>query len=415
MIDVVSLKKIYTNNVKGQTSEDVLMRYAKRGGIVRRLITALFILTVINLSAYAGTTKENILNSIQIDSLKDTYTITLNTMSEVDVKRTIQSQNNMILTVKNVKPAKSLNTIYKNAAEVDSVMVEPVGDKDLNISIQAKNISNSAITVEAEETELQAINNKSVIKPKKQKKEKGESITLSAPMDSYMPVYDEEIDEEDESGMGVATGLFAKIKEIFSQGNTSNIVTTGLIGLILFCGIKLFKKEEPETVVGLAQSLKEREINLYKDLSMRRQVAGPMSLERPASTLPIQNTQPIVNQPKPTINVNAGYGMRAYQASNKNPYMTTDIMTKKAVSPSQVAQAQVKQQPVQPRTMSTVGSRINVGMNRPIQNSTNTVAKASNIDSMKFLESMTKIYEKNGRADLAQGIKAGMFKAKSNR
>ena len=88
---------------------------------------------------------------------------------------------------------------------------------------------------------------------------------------------------------------FAKIKEIFSQGNTSNIVTTGLIGLILFCGIKLFKKEEPETVVGLAQSLKEREINLYKDLSMRRQVAGPMSLERPASTLPIQNTQPIVN------------------------------------------------------------------------------------------------------------------------
>ena len=94
--------------------------------------------------------------------------------------------------------------------------------------------------------------------------------------------------------------------------------------------------------------------------------------------------------------------------------MTTDIMTKKAVSPSQVAQAQVKQQLVQPRTMSTVGSRINVGMNRPIQNSTNTVAKASNIDSMKFLESMTKIYEKNGRADLAQGIKAGMLKAKSN-
>ncbi len=383
---------------------------------MKRLLTALFILTVTTLSANAATNKENILNSIQIDSLKDTYSITLNTQSEADVKRTIQSQDNMILTIKNVKPSKSLNTVYKNAAEVDSVMVEPVGDKDLNISIQAKNISNSAITVEAEETELQAINNKSVIKPKKHKKDKGESITLSAPMDSYMPVYDEEIDEEeDNSGLATATGFLAKIKEILSQGNTSNIITTGLIGLILFCGIKLFKKDEPETAIGLAQSLKEREINLYKDLSMRRQVAGPMSLERPASTLPIANQQPIANQTiKPSINANAGYGMRAYQASNKNPYMTTDIMMKKAVSPSQVAQTQVKSQPAQPRTMSTVGSRVNVNMNKPIQNSMNTVAKASNIDSMKFLESMTKIYEKNGRADLAQGIKAGMLKAKSN-
>jgi hypothetical protein len=38
--------------------------------------------------------------------------------------------------------------------------------------------------------------------------------------------------------------------------------------------------------------------------------------------------------------------------------------------------------------------------------------KTTNIDSIKFLESMTKIYEKNGRSDLAQGLKANMKKAK---
>ena len=43
----------------------------------------------------------NVLNSIEIDSLKDTYTITLDTKSEVNMKRTIQSANNMILTLKN--------------------------------------------------------------------------------------------------------------------------------------------------------------------------------------------------------------------------------------------------------------------------------------------------------------------------
>ena len=57
---------------------------------------------------------------------------------------------------------------------------------------------------------------------------------------------------------------------------------------------------------------------------------------------------------------------------------------------------------------------MNLGINRPVQNMSAPVAKASNIDSMKFLESMTQIYEKNGRTDLAQGLKAGMLKAKSN-
>ena len=42
---------------------------------MKRLLTALFILTVTALSANAATNKENILNSIQIDSLKDKFNI----------------------------------------------------------------------------------------------------------------------------------------------------------------------------------------------------------------------------------------------------------------------------------------------------------------------------------------------------
>ena len=61
----------------------------------------------------ANEAKMNVLNSIEIDSLKDTYNITLDTKSEANMKRTIQSSNNMILTLKNIKPSKSLNTIYK--------------------------------------------------------------------------------------------------------------------------------------------------------------------------------------------------------------------------------------------------------------------------------------------------------------
>ncbi len=348
------------------------------------------------MSASAAQQKENILNEIQIDSLKTTYNITLNTTSDTDVKRTIQSSDNMILTLKNVKPAKSLNTVYKNAAEVDSIMVETVGDNNLNIIIKAKNISNSAINLEAEE-DIKTVSNKSVITPKKAKKSKKESIVLASPIDSYMPVYQDDEEEMIEENNIVAAGILTKIKEILSQGNTSNIITTGLIGIILFCGIKLFKKDEPETAIGLAQSLKEREDNLYNELVSRQALL---------SSTPAKITkEPVVPKAKPAVNINSGYGLRAYKSSSKNPYMSADnsMMQKTTTTP-------------QPRVMSTVGSRvnnsqINLNINRPTQNI--GAATASNIDSMKFLESMTKIYEKNGRSDLAQGLKAGILKAKN--
>ena len=379
---------------------------------MKRFITTLMILSVSILSANAAESTTNILNAIQIDSLKNTYNITLNTETEVDVKRTVQSSDNMILTLKNIKPAKSLNTVYKNAAEVDNIMVEPIGDNTLNIAIKAKNISNSAVIVEAENVD--ALSTKSVISPKKHKKSKKESIELASPIDSYMPVYNEDVEELDEETSFAPAGFLAKIKNLISQGNNTNIITTGLIGIILFCGIKLFKKEETESAVGLAQSLRDREISLYKDLSVRQGLNSVAEKPVIPQSMPKEFSAP---QIKPQINANAGYGLRAYKSSSRNPYMSADNMMSSSLSAQNAAVSQPSVKP-QPRVMSTVGSRVNnqmnLNINRPVQNMGNTFAKASNIDSMKFLDSMAKIYEKNGRSDLAQGLKAGMLKAKSD-
>lgn len=373
---------------------------------MKRLITALFILFITALSTSAAE-RENILNAIQIDSLKDTYNITLSTSFETDVKRTIQSSDNMILTLKNIKPAKSMNTIYKNTAEVDSIMVEQVGENNLNIIVKAKNISNSAVVVEPEQTAT--VSDKAVITPKKHKKSKKESITLASPVDSYAPVYkEEEVLEDLEEESTFATGFLAKIKNILSQGNTSNIITTGLIGLILFCGIKLFKKEEPETVVGLAQSLKERETELYKNMPMYNPNNSILPTAQTPSSFSMPK-EPVVNK---SVNLNSGYGLRAYKASTKSPYMSAD----NTLMQRQMPQSKPQSTP-QPRMMTTAGSRLGnttSPMAKPMPSLSKSPTTASNIDSMKFLESMTQIYEKNGRSDLAQGLKAGMLKAKAN-
>lgn len=386
---------------------------------MKRILTLFMFLAITTLSANAASEKNNVLNSIQIDSLKDTYNITLNTTSKVDIKRTVQSSNNIILNLKNVKPAKTINTIYKNAAEVDSVTVEPVGN-GLNILIKANNVSNAAITSETEEDTLEVQNSKSVLIPsqkstKNKQKDNSNSIHLSAPINAYMPVYHEEniIDEEDIETPSLALGLLAKIKNILSQGNISDIITTGLITIILFCGVKLFKKEEPETAIGLTQSLKDREMSLYKDISMRNEFRGPMSLEnsvpsllnnQPEST-PIAKRSALQNNIKPNVNINTGYGLKAYRDGLKNPYMTSDILTKSIEKPAPV------QSPIKSRTIPTMNSRVQ-SLKQPVVNTQQTTA--SNIDSMKFLQSMTQIYEKNGRADLAKGLKAGMLKAKAN-
>jgi len=49
---------------------------------------------------------------------------------------------------------------------------------------------------------------------------------------------------------------------------------------------------------------------------------------------------------------------------------------------------------------------------KPKVNQVNQVNRINNLDSMKYLESMIKIYEKNGRLDLAEGLKSNL---KSNK
>lgn len=373
------------------------------------------------MGAFAAEEDFNILNSIQIDALNNTYSILLDSDKNLDLKRVNQSPDNMILVLKNTVPAKSLNTIYKNAVEVDSIIVEATSNNSLKIMIKAKNIANAAVSTNSKETELQAINQKSVLTPRKIRKPKKDYISLAAPVEDYRPIYKEDIDDMDDSfDLIPSFGFIEKIKNILSSGNNSNILTTGFVALILFCIAKLFKGKKQEPVVGLSQSLKEREINLYKDILRSKSDLNNNHLGYSAYSAQQQ-------QPKRTLNTNAGYGIRAYKSSLSNPYMTSDIV--RAANPNFNSNQQPKQSNVlsnksqQQSLNNSIKSnnrKFIAGKNQQLSNknvsqSMNTLRKTNptpaNIDSIKFLESMTKIYERNGRADLAQGLKSGMLKA----
>ena len=337
------------------------------------------------LTAFAD---ENVLQSIEIEPVKDTYNIVLVSDKAVDVKKTVQASNKITLTMKDIRASKTLNTVYNNVSNVDTVMVEPQGN-GISIFFQADNASAATVTFDA----LIAA------APVAPVKHSTQSLKLNNPIESYAPIYKEPIEDVKTSSLFdklKSSSTVASIKDSIDEDTVSDTankaVSFGLIGLLALAVIKLFKRKEPEMKIGLSQSLTNREINLHKNaLAMQQQ------------SLPAE---------KPFTSVN--YGLNAYQRENRNPYETAPaqfhnprLREYNTAQPEFVAPQPVSR-PVQTQTMTVAQPQVKK-MTTPV-NSAPVNQSNPNIDNLKFLESMTAIYEKSGRHDLARGLKASLSK-----
>lgn len=356
---------------------------------------------------------DNVLQAIQVDGVKDSYNVILKSDDVAEVKKTVQAPNKMILNLNGIRASKTINTIYNNTSNVDSVVVEPTGDDSVKILIQADNASNAEVHFDTLKTPLGVLD-------KTTKADKpADELVLNGPVKSYKPVYDENQNDEDQISLSGFSGSAARhLKKIFKDGNLSIMLTFGLFSILVITGIKTIKGNDNDIKVGLSQSLKEREIDMYK---------GAAGLElginsHPGVRAEISNS--VSGQGQAPQTINGGYGVRAYQQNTRNPYLSSE-MQKPKMTATPAPTANIQQQIARNMTQKPVIQNNNSAMQGTMQNTMqNTIPKATsstaarpkstNIDSMKFLESMTKIYEKNGRSDLAQGLKTNMKKAKMN-
>ena len=72
------------------------------------------LLLCIMFSGLAAFASENVLQSIEIEPVKDTFNIVLVSDKAVDVKKTVQASNKITLSMKDIRVSKTLNTIYNN-------------------------------------------------------------------------------------------------------------------------------------------------------------------------------------------------------------------------------------------------------------------------------------------------------------
>ena len=336
--------------------------------------------------------EENVLQTIEIVPVKDTYNIVLTADKSVDVKKNIKDANRITLDMKGIRASKTLNTIYNNAANVDTVMVESTAN-GLSIFFQAENAQNASITFDSAYTAPAA--------PAKQK------VTLSSPVDSYAPIYREDLAQNKTSNLfnkltNKKASMETELEDSVSDASDTlnKLFSYGLLGLLGFAVLRLFRRKDSSLAIGLSQGLKDREIDMYKNANSS-----------------VENTYTNPDKSFTTVN----YGLNAYKKENQNPYEQEPVKfhnprMQQYISPllrNQMAQQALQQQLAQPRqSVATMTAPVS----QPMKKHTTPVNTAPvnqgnpNIDNLKFLESMTAIYEKSGRHDLAQGLKANLLK-----
>lgn len=352
------------------------------------IVLAIGLAFITNLKSFAS---DNVLQAIQVDGIGDSYNIILRSDDSVEFQKTVQAPNKMILNLKGIRASKSINTIYNNTTSVDSVVVEPTGEDSVKILIQADNVSTANIQFDTLKTPLNVLNNV--------ENQPSNDITLSQPVEAYKPVYNDVLEEEAPSSLSMikASPAAHYVKNLLKNEKVSWIITFGLFTIMVLSGMKVVRGNDNDIKVGLSQSLKEKELDLYR-------ASGLSGLSGVSDNLRAMQTQ------TPVANIN---GLKAYQNGTRSPYMSPEIQRPRVAAP---APAVAAPKPTYEQLQRAAVNK-QTSVQRPTVNAAPSLAtkpKTTNIDSMKFLESMTKIYEKNGRADLAQGLKTNMKKAKVN-
>ena len=337
------------------------------------------------LSMLSVLAEDNVLQTIEIVPVKDTYNIVLVADKAVDVKKTVKAPNQISLDLKDIRASKNLNTIYNNVSNVDTVMVEPSGN-GLNIFFQAENAAGTSISFDSLAP---------IVAPKKTETQ---NLKLSNPVESYAPIYQEDLAQAKTSPLfdklknsSAVEGIKDSIDEDTVSDTANKVFSFGLIGLLIFAVARLFKRKESDIKIGLTQSLNEREIEMYK------------------GTQPIGSSYVNVEKPFTTVN----YGLNAYQRENRNPYESAPMQIHNPRLRNYVNQPAEQHiaSMVQPQRQNIqTAVKPNVKKNTTPVNTAPVNQSNPNIDNLKFLESMTAIYEKSGRHDLAKGLKASLTK-----
>ena len=366
--------------------------------------------------AYANTLRE-----IQINAQDSGYGIVFKTDEAAQIKKTIFSDNKMTVELKSTEASPDLDTVYNDVTGVENVTIAPASKDSIKVTFKGEGIANSKLYFEKNAAA------QSLPAPTEQ----SQSIQLNAPVSSYTPVYNpnafasEEDSEYSQTSNPKLNETLTKLhitrsmlvtvkncaKKIINKAKSGDINLMTILGIVFIIAAFMFKPKKaaaikiPERERSLTGIVPQRTPQIDREIGLNRQLTDNMKLNNTSGA------------------IKAGYGLKAYQQSQRNPYTTTPGQSTNGISgiarrKPLPAGAPIKKQtlvnkPVETKVSAPIKPKA-PAMSQLKQNKIQTKQSASDapdMDSMKFLESITKIYEKSGRSDLAKGLKDNLRKA----
>ncbi len=366
---------------------------------IRKIFIALFIFFAFCSAALA---QESLITSVAISKPSDlhgAYKLTIQADKPVEYKAKADNSDSIYFDLKNALTVDNLDTIYDNVSGIDAVIVQQLENSKVRIYVNGINTASTQLVFKtAQQTGSNATN----------------QVVINRPMREYRPTSDfNEITQEDIDWSDNSFNPEHLLSSFFGmfEGRADMTFAICLVLLVLSVVIskKVFAKVrlQEEPLIGLSSTYqkqaleeelpevrvekKEQPVQKVQDVIQKRPQTRQASYYATSREMPRQNYFDVQKNA-----LKRNYALGAYRDAQKNPYTT-----QKPLSP-QVSY----QKRVQNPSRQFVSSPQQREIPQPVK-------KTASIENIKFLESVTKIYEQSGRKDLAQGLRAGLNKKKS--
>lgn len=343
------------------------------------------------LTTLTASARENILHTVEISQSGDSYSLKLKADEMVRFKKRVENKNSAYFELKNIVPSDDIETVYNDVSSLDGVIIQQIDKSKIRIYVNGYLAAKTKISIETAGNVLKS----------------SREIVVNRPRSEYASVAPiEDYEDKDWENNGFNLG---HLLNVINGGEGNGVDWTMVVSFfaIVFSimGVKkaFSNGGQAEPAIGITPSTRK----ISEELGVQ-----PQAVKNPREEL--MRTLNEVQASREQVSLNSGYArpdasrqnyaINSYnQAQNFNPYSNAGSTI---TNPNRkVVQNKVYSEvPVQ---------SVQRPLRRPVTDAISQTAPKKpnvNMNNMKFLESVTKIYEQSGRKDLAQGIKSNLSK-----
>lgn len=118
------------------------------------------LLTLILLTGVCAYANDNYLNSVIVSKTEDNTSIILRADEITKVKKEVVNPDRIIVTLKGITQAPSVDTLYKNISDVNGLVIQNEGNNEVKIYVDAPEISKADVVFETPDSApITVINN----------------------------------------------------------------------------------------------------------------------------------------------------------------------------------------------------------------------------------------------------------------